>query len=713
MKKYAIKKKSFVIGGIRMLKAEKNYEFRQRMRVLHRRDRRCEDIVATADEITVESGWQVVLPAAYGEVVLTAAQDLQEYLFVSMKVSVMLAEARNDAPAIALSVDTEQTEDYIITIDDGIAISGKSERGLAQGIYCLEDRMNAKQAPILKKETIRHTFLFSPRMVHSGYALDEYPNEHLSAIAHAGMDAILVFVKGVNMTPKGFLDFNELITRANRYGLDVYAYSYMKSEMNPEGEEGQAYYDALYGKLFEACPRFKGVVLVGESVGFPSRDPHVAPANDFYAADGIPYTKPRSGFWPCQDYPLWLEAVKRAVYRYKAEADIVFWTYNWGYVEEEARVELIRALPTDISLMVTFEMFESYKMDGFVQTTADYTLASAGPGSYFLSEARAAKERGIRLYAQANTGGLTWDMGTIPYEPMPYQWMERYRGMREAHDKYGLCGVMESHHYGLFPSLVSDLTKRCFIRETDSMEAELAEIVRARFGKGNEQIVCEALKLWSEAIRHYTPTDADQYGAFRVGPSYPLCLIRSVKPPAAEHAPFGNEIMDPLYPADYSPVFGLPSGRGEWPSLRVAGEIRSLEKMKQYMVDGGKLLQTVADPNEELQYLINLGEYIECCVQTGIHAKQWYVAKARANAVTEREQMREQIGVLRSLVAAERANAERAIPLVERDSRLGWEPSMEYIGDAEHIQWKLRHLKYVEDFEIECYENGIADRWFQ
>ena len=696
-----------------MLKSEKNYQFRDRMRVLHRTDVLDKRVVADEDELELENGWQLVLPVGYGDVALTAAQDLQTYLFVSMKVSALLVTEQTDERAIVMSVDPAQSEDYVITVGESITVVGKNERGLAQGLYCLEDRMSEKHAPILKREVIRHTYLFSPRMVHSGYALDQYPNEHLAAIAHAGMDTILVFVKGANMTPSGFMDFNELITRAAKYGLDVYAYSYMKSQQSPYGEEGEAYYDSLYGTLFEACPGFKGLVLVGESVGFPSKDPRVAPVNSFYGADGIPYTKPRPGFWPCEDYPVWLGAVKKAVYKHKPDADIVFWTYNWGNTDREARVNLIRNLPTDISLLVTFEMFESYKMDGFVQTVADYSIAFEGPGEYFLSEAEAAKERGIRLYAQANTGGMTWDLGTIPYEPVPYQWMRRYKAMREMHDKYGLCGVMESHHYGLFPSHVSDLAKRCFIAETTSMEDELKAIVRARFGSGHVDTICEALKLWSEAIRCYTPTDADQYGPFRVGPSYPLCLIRAVKPPTAKYAHFGNYILDLHYPSDYSPVFGLPSGRGEWPVLRTPGEIRSLKKMKQYLEDGVALLKTIPDPNEELEYLINLGEYMCCYVQTGIHAKEWYLAKGKAGSADTREQVREQLDKLRAIAKAERANAEKAIPLVQKDSRLGWEPSMEYITDEEHIRWKLRHLDYVEEFEFECYEKSISDKWFE
>lgn len=83
-------------------------------------------------------------------------------------------------------------------------------------------------------------------MIHSGYGIDEFPDAHLSQIAHTGMDAILVFVKGVNLTTRGFLDFNDLIWRAAKYGIDVYAYSYLKSEKHPEDEGTEAFYESTY-----------------------------------------------------------------------------------------------------------------------------------------------------------------------------------------------------------------------------------------------------------------------------------------------------------------------------------------------------------------------------------------------------------------------------------------------------------------------------------
>lgn len=138
-------------------------------------------------------------------------------------------------------------------------------------------------------------------MVHSGYGYDDFSDKYMNRIAHEGRDAILVYVEGINRTQVGYLDFNALIGRAAKYGLDVYAYSVMISKMHPENPGAYEFYEGLYGELFKQCPGFKGVMFVGESIGFPSHDERA----EFSAYDSksIPHGKPLTGYWPCRDYP--------------------------------------------------------------------------------------------------------------------------------------------------------------------------------------------------------------------------------------------------------------------------------------------------------------------------------------------------------------------------------------------------------------------------
>ena len=696
-----------------MLCNEKNYEFRQRIRIVHKKDMRDYSLVKENGEFEILDGINIVFINDDKKVVYTACCDFADYLETSMGISAFVTKSVCcDKQKLVFKIDESIEESYIISFDKDITVVAKDERMAAQALYCLEDKMNARHAPYIKNETIKHTFLFSPRMIHSGYQIDTYPDEHLASIAHCGMDAILVFVKEVNITTAGFVDFNDLIDRAAKYGIDVYAYSYFKSLRHPDDEDAEAHYESTYGRLFEACPGFKGVILVGESVGFPSKDEHVS-ANSHAGADGIPFTKPRPGWWPCKDYPEWLNCVKKVVRKHKPDADIVFWTYNWGDVEEEYRVKLINTLPTDITLQATYEMFENYKHGNTTSTVCDYTLAFEGPGKYFESEAKAAKARGIKLYAMSNTGGLTWDMGTIPYQPMPYQWMRRYKSIRECNSNYGLCGLMESHHYGLWPSFISDLAKQCYIKENVDFEANLSQVLKAHYKDADIDVLKQALNYMSDASRCYTPSSADQYGAFRVGPSYPLCLTKEINVPSEKFAHFGNSILCPMYPAEYWTSKPYQNGPGIFPILRVLPEIELLEQMRENVEKALELMYTIENKNDELLRLINLCEYIKHIVITGTNSKRFYYVRSKLNAETDPVKFRELIEEAKKIILEERQNALDTIPIVEKDSRLGWEPSMEYIGDKEHILWKVKHADYVLDYEIGCYKAASDEWWFK
>ena len=575
---------------------------------------------------------------------------------------------------------------YKLSFEDGIVIDAFDERGIAQAFYYLEDLMSVRCAPFIKKETVENKAMYSPRMIHSGYGIDQFPDCHLRAIAHSGMDAILVFTKAVNTTTCGYLDFNELICRAAKYGIDVYAYSYMKSTLHPADEGAEAYYDSTYGELFKKCPKLRGVVLVGESVGFPSRDPELKKRHV------------RSSFWPASDYPEWLELIKKTVHKYNNNADIVFWSYNWGWAPEEYRVRLIENMPKDISLLATFEMHQSYEREGVTERLADYSLSLTGPGKYFLSEAKAAKKNGVRLYSMVNTGGLTWDFGTIPYEPFPYQWKKRYDNMKECHEKYGLCGLMESHHFGFYPSFISRFAKANFIASTKKNDNALPDILASEFGKENVESLEGALKLWSEAITHIYATGADQYGGLRIGPGYPICLWGNQVPPSVPYAHFGSSTA--VIRVDYIGYGRTGYNNVSMPQIRIPYETNCFKIMEGLLLEGLEILEKAPAKNDALDELIDLGKYILCCVRTCINVKTFNTEKVKFYAEDEPLKMKERLDNMERAARAEIENTKDAIPLVRMNSRLGWEPSMEYLADEEHLLWKINQVETMIEVDL-------------
>lgn len=700
----------------KMLREERNYEFRKRLLTLHKEGIRDYNRIPFDNEFVIEKGCVVQLPEEAGDVILTAAKDFIDYLFTSMEVSAMLERGcSKEQKGNVIVHQPEPSEEnlgesngymgYRIVIGEDIHIYSHDERGTAQAFYHLEDLMSTTKAPYFVKKIISRKASFSPRMIHSGYGMDTYPNEHLAAIAHAGMDAILLFVKGVNSTTVGYVDFNELIYRAGKHGIDVYAYSYLKSEKHPADVDAEEYYDNLYGTLFAQCPGLKGIVLVGESVEFPSKDPRVSKPGRIREGQ-FPSGKPRPGWWPCEDYGQWLSMVQKSICKYKPDADIVFWSYNWGWSPEEERLKLLEKIPKGISLQVTYEMFEPYHVGNATNIVADYTISFAGPGKYFTSEAKKAKELGIRLYAMANAAGLTWDFGMIPYEPFPFQWLKRYQGLLEAKEKWGLCGVMESHHFGFWPSFISSFEKEIFFASKEAPEDLLTGVLTRFFGVENVPVVRRVLEYWSEAITYYLPTNEDQYGAFRIGPAFPLCLERNMKAPVMPHA-HHKEIYYVGYTMDWGRMVSQIEDKCTLIGVKIEPEIQSLETMKTLLHKGNELLESIKHKNEELLYLENLGKYIFCCVVTGIHAKRWYVLKTRLKIESDTERVAMLIEEMETLAKQEIENTKFAILLVKCDSRLGWEPSQEYVGDAERMRWKIRQVEFMLDVELEEYKKRL------
>ncbi len=701
------------------LKAECNYAFRPRLTCIHKPHIRLMDATPTADEIGLDDSWTIHIPLEHSSFQLRSAQDLQDYLAVSMGLFLpirptKLSDMGNASHVILLGTLQDfgpmegplpqKVRGYRLTANAGqIRICGHDERGTAQGGYYLEDIMNLRLAPFIPRmDTVREP-IFAPRMIHSGWGCDVFPDSILNAAAHAGIDAILVFVTGINKSGTAFLDFNDLIARAASYGLDVYFYSYFQNHMHPDEPGAEAYYDGIYGELIRHFPKVKGIVFVGESCEFPTKDEH---AKSWLRLDPVPAghendNRPGPGWWPCRDYPQWLDVVKRVMRKHNPNLDIVFWTYNWGWAPVEPRLDLIRHLPQDISLEVTFEMFEDIVKDGVPTRCVDYTASFEGPGIYFRTEAMEAAKRKLPLYAMSNTGGLSWDIGVIPYEPIPYQWKRRWDALLAANRDWGLVGLMECHHYGWWPSFISELSKERYWTNGMDFDKHIRAIACRDFGDDGAENALSAWQDWSEAFRNYPPTNEDQYGPFRIGPAYPLLFLdQTIKIPDVPYAHFGAGICNPIY--------------GFHDLGTVDGEIRLLEKMKSLMASGLQKLQRARETSpagrrEEADRLINLGDFIGHCVQTTIHTKKWYLLNYRLRSqkdlnVQERKDICQK---LLALAQAEMANATATIPCVERDSRLGWEPSMEYMCDPEHLQWKLGVMKDIVENRIPAYLNAL------
>ena len=683
---------------------EKEYDFRERLLKLYDNGALTNGKKANQKQVSFENG--VNFQGQKGEVLKTATDEFKEFLYQEGGV-----DKSKDGLTIEFVCEKEKLGEFAtfkgrsIKIEDGkITINGNDERGMAQAIYDIEKMLKQNGGLFLDKG--EHCFkpAFSPRMVHSAYGLDIFPDNYLQNLVKEGVDSIILFVSGINQNRMGFFDFNEVIERARKYGLDSYAYSHFNDFVSPYGEEGEKAYEKIYTEFFKAHPGFKGMIFVGESVEFPSKDPAVVPVRYFEMYDdNLPGGKPTPGWWPCEDYPLWLDVVKNSIRKAKPDAEIVFWTYNWGYVNEEARIKLIEKLPTDIKLLVTYEMFEKYKLGKNYVMGCDYSLAVVGPGKYFLSEAKAAKKRGIDLYTMSNSGGRTWDFGMLPTEPVPEQWKARYDSILDCRERFGLQGLMECHHYGFTPSFINRFEYYCFTidgqRSNYNTDKMLERALTDYYGE-NALEVRNALTGMTEVIKNYPPTDEMQYGPMRIGTAYPMCLTKDVKPKEEEGLMFGLSIC-------FNKLFTWDLGRYAPFSLRIKNEIKlhkqNVKRLEKVIED----LTAIKNPNVQLLLLINTIKYMKCMFITCINSYEFYIERNKLLIADTKSKMKKITSKIRRIANLEIENAKESIEYAEKDSSIGYEPSMGYVASPSRIAWKIKQVNYMLKSELTIYENNL------
>ena len=645
---------------------EEPYAFRGELECVHRPGLRRASAKPGADEFVFRDGCVV------------GDADFADFLKTSMGVN---AVPEGSAPVVRTGLDKGlRPREYRIAVDaSGVTVAGADERAVYDALWHLEDAMVLRGGPFLRHGVKTRRPRFAHRITHSGLGLADFPDAYLSRLAHAGFTDITLFVAARDTTAGGkHVDINDVIRRAAKHRLGVYLYANSEVFAHPADPGGREALDEAFGGFAAMYPKAKGMIFVGESCQFPSKDPRVQPVAPPNKNPNDP--RPAAGWFPCSDYADWITAVRDSVRARAPHYDIVFWTYNWGWAPEKERIDLIDTLPQDITLMATFEMFQHHvKRNGMKSPIEDYSLALAGPGGYFASEAAAASRRKMALGAMSNTAGRTWDFGTAPYEPCPWQWKKRWDAMLRENAEHGLSLLVESHHYGWHPSFVTELAKEAFTEGGIPFDEHIRMIAVRDYGEANADTALKAWRMWSDAIADYVPSDMNQYGPMRMGPSFPYTFGHPpVKPddlPVDRSFPQAVNICWYDYPV--SPMYVGYGKKGMLEAERL--ELELFDGMIARFTEGASLFRAMGPRAERMA---DLGEYLACALKTAANVKRGARAcRAKDDAA------------VRKFAELEYANAAATLPLVMRNSAFGWEPSMGYVGGVEQIRWKMARME--------------------
>ena len=452
-------------------------------------------------------GWSLLINSGAGTPLREAARSLQLFLRNNMNVHVSIKEwtsgpsfgglsraivAGSRSQVSGCSTDLDGPKDYQITVKAGlIVVCGYDEAGAMYGLSNLEERFSLREAPLLPRglNTVRHS-LYTVRMTLSGLGWMEWPDNYLAMLARYGFDSIYAapyanpdgtFAPGTysEMRRVDPAAIHDLVKRAGKYGIKLYCpilYDYTGS---PDSAAGLR---KLVRHIVRTFPEIRGYVLLTEG---------------FYAGEPT---------WDSKNIAQWVRKwadgariVTHECHAINPSIEVLPWDYGIKFSPDSVNLKkyVIDQLPKGSIPLVTFENGKSFTFDGEEGSLKDYAISQIGPSEVAQAQIAEAHDRGMpKVYAKADTWA-SWQFGTFPYLPFPYQWYARYKAL----EKYKIAGVMESWTYGFKPNFIAELRNWYSWSEAPPLSSLLSAIARRDFGTGSDDLVLGAWRHFSHAIQ--------------------------------------------------------------------------------------------------------------------------------------------------------------------------------------------------------------------
>lgn len=725
---------SFAARAYSVLPVEQSYDFiEQHTRGLPAPSR---DPAAkpSASEFEIPArGWKIRIAQGAAEPLRVAAAEFQGYLRQSMKIDVPVETGPLEDWATARQVIVagvlpgcgsalRASKDYRLTASpERVAVCGFDDRGAMYGLYHLWERISLREAPILPRslETVRHS-KFQARMVLSGLGWMEFPDQYLATLPRYGFDAIHCSIyRNPNNAPgvgPHWDDMKEhkpgamkdLIRRAARYGIDVYTPLLFHYTGTPENV---AALRKLVRDVVTEFPEIRGYVLLTEG---------------FYYAKWF-----GAGGHGDQDLKRWVSEWSHAVaiaaeemHKINPKIEVLPWEYNVAFAPDFAPLKayVMTQLPADSIPLLTFENGKAYELDGQKGWLRDYAINQVGPAEVTQAQLQEARRRAKpfrAIYSKADTFA-SWQFGTFPYLPFPYQWHARY----EALDKWGVNGTLETWSYGFKPNWVAEMRAWYCWTDAPPLDTLLRQIARRDFGAGSEEAVLAAWRSFSEAAKLY-PDTGPNWGSNNAVAS-PL-FFEKPKPRAMtlEHSWSDPNLwtrqsqLNPYWPY-------VPARLFFWPDF--TNRVNNAERYIRFFTIPvfQKYLAQAADRMEE-----GLGRYRQAALAAPVSkqkavfrevllAEQLQRMMRSEHAIIEFEGKRlalhqstdqkEKLRLLDEmtvLLRAERARTQAAWETARRDSRLGYEWEQDYIYTPDTIAEKLKVLDETLSTQLPAYQRKV------
>lgn len=722
-------------AAVANLAEEKPYDYHKRLSEgpVHTWTRDVESEPSDNELVIPDKGWSLVMLSGGSIILSGAVQDVQDYFKTSMGVDIRIEEqdslrnwekmdscivvgTRDQLPGCGREL--KGPKDYeIIVADDRIVICGFDERGVMFGLYNLEARMNLREGPFLPKglKTTRHS-LYDTRMVLSWMGWMEWPDQLLSHLVHDGFDGIFASVyanpNGDQTTAETSTDFyarilhrmrkqdperiEDLISRAARFGIKVYTPIIWQYVGTPESELGLR---KLVREIVQQFPNIRGYVLLTE---------------------GFWYKKWGGGHGASEEYmhewaDNWSKAVgivEEECHRIDPSIEILPWEYNIDFRPRSCEIKkyFIRQLPEGTTPLLTWENGKSFEIDGMEGYLRDYSLSQVGPAEVTDAQIEEANKRGMKVFSKVDTFA-SWQYGTIPYLPCPYQWFERYNAL----EKYGVSGTLESWSSGYKPNFISRIRAWTCWSDGPSRDELFAATASALFGRDQKDLVIKAWDHFSEAIRLVPDTGPNMGTNNAIG--NPLFFEEPPLRTFTRHYSWGNQPngINPHWPFTVSrmvfyPDFSNKTNKAEQYARSATGiEIKEgmtilpvflkyLKLAADKMEEGLRLYRKAAleAPESKRSQAVKevvVAEQLQRMMLSDHAILQFEDLRLQLNDVQNETDKKALLNKMEAIAQEELVRTELSLLAATRDSRLGFQFEQDYVYTPYSLKEKIGVLQ--------------------
>lgn len=347
-------------------------------------------------------------------------------------------------------------------------------------------------------------------------------------------------------------------------------------------------------------------------------------------------------------------------------ARVIAWDWSWGIIEDDPQAEIIEALPNDISLLVDFERGSQIERDGIRSEVDEYSLSTPGPSPRAAQHLELARKRGLEVLGKAQIG-TTWELGTLPFIPIPGLVAEKIVAFKEN----GLLGGMFSWTLGGYPSINWEVLDQLITQPNISPGTATARVARAHYGEESSQLVQKSWAIFAEAFRNYPFSNTVVYSSFvQEGPASQLFIHPSGFAPRILNSFDSLAWTQPFGPERTAEIFAEMGNqwRGGIAQFRSA-EIMMNASQKQHAQQDLAVMEAAGLYFESIALLIRYYEMRDRSVS--------YDAELRRN-------LQEQLRIV-----------ERFALLCRIDSRIGFEASVGYMYLPHDVREKVVACRYA------------------